>query len=1139
MSFLRNDTVYNQRPWRTTGSGYLHAFAQMLQCIFLLLATLVYLPALSQTQDLKFDHLDINSGLSQNHIMCILQDSRGFMWFGTRDGLNRYDGYKFTVYKNDPRDSTSVSGNFIYDIAEDSSGNIWIATRGGGISCYYKDYDRFRQFKNQPRNSNSIANDLAIGILIDSLDNVWICTQDGGLNYYDRARNRFSNYLNDKNDKKSLSNNTVSSIFADSRNNLWVGTSGGLNLFDTKTRSFTRFLHDEKDSNSLSDDRVWTIFEDSKQRLWVGTAGGGLNLLDRNTGKFRRFVRSASGIQSNIVFAINEDNAGNIWIGTENGGLSIYNPVTSTFRHYQNDEIDKKSLSSNSVYSIYKDAYGSMWVGTFAGGVNIFNKDANRFNHYSHTSSPASLRHNNVLCIVEGKDGKLWIGTDGGGLNLYDPVTKSFKHFKHSENNKNSICGNYILSVCEDSKGNIWTGTWGDGITVFNPQKNTYKHYKNDPQVSSSLASNHAWVIFEDRDKNIWVGTYNGGLHLFDPLTNSFKRFADGTGNVSAMQIYSITDDSRGNLWIGTDGGGLQVFNKKTRAFNTYLHDETRNSLSDNRVNYVHEDPKGNFWISTMVGLNYLDIEKKLFTVYTTAEGLPNNVIFGILEDAKGELWISTNRGLSRFNPRSTKFKNYGVQDGLQSHEFKMRAFCKTRSGAMYFGGINGFNEFHPEKIIDEPYHFPLVFTDFQVFNKKVPIGRNEYDPSPLRKDISETRAIKLKYSNSVISFEFASLSFSVPEKKQYAYMLEGFDKHWNEVGTSRSATYTNLDPGEYIFKVKALDSEGNWASNIASLQLTITPPYWLTWWFKIAMLLAVGGTIFAFYRGRMSAIKRQKRILEQKVNEQTIQLVHSNEEEHKARIEAEKAREEAHYANRELASKNTELEQFAYIASHDLREPLRTTSGFVELLRKQYQGRLDEKADKYLAYITEASGRMTGLIDDLLDYSKVGGKKETEDVDCNIILQEVLEDLGIALTETGAEIKFGMLPVINGNHIGIKQLFQNLITNGIKFRKKNVTPRINIDTELKDNSWMFSFTDNGIGIERQNREKIFVIFQRLHTRHEYEGSGIGLAHCKKIVDGHNGRIWVESEFGEGTTFYFTIPQTILNETKTQLHSRN
>ncbi|MEO8406761.1 MAG: two-component regulator propeller domain-containing protein, partial [Chitinophagaceae bacterium] len=924
--------------------------------------------------------------------------------------------------------------------------------------------------------------------------------EDGGLTFYEPAINRFSHYRHDNNNEKSLSNDNARCVFEDDQHLLWIGSDGGgLNLFDKKTQSFTRFRYNKKDSNSLSSDNVVKIFQDSRKRLWIGTVGGGLNLFDRQTGKFHRFLHSdlnPNTILSNVVFALCEDGDGNIWIGTENGGVSIYNPETSKFYHYLHDEIDNESLSHNSVYDIYRDIYGSMWVGTFAGGLNIFNPDANRFIHYKHTSVSNSLSHNNVLCMAENNDGKLWIGTDGGGLNLFDPITKEFRRFLHEKGNDKSICGNYVLSVCQASDGNLWIGTWADGVTVYNPKKDTYQHFKNNMADTTSLSNNNAWVIIEDHDKNIWVGTYNGGLNLYNPATRSFTRFDNGSNNISSKKINSITEDSHGNLWLSTDGGGIEIFNKKTKTFTHLFYQEDKNSLSDNRVNYIYENRDGNLWISTMAGLNFYNTQTKSFTVYTTANGLPNNVIFGLLEDDKGYLWISTNKGLSRFNPRTATCKNFDLQDGLQSYEFKMRAFCKTKNGAMYFGGINGFNEFFPGNIKERAFDFPLVFTNFEIFNKKVPVALHEND-SPLKKDISETKDITLPYSSSVITFEFASLSFSDPEKQQYAYKLDDFDKQWIDAGSTRTATYTNLDPGTYVFMVRRLNSNGAWSSPI-SLNLTISPPFWLTWWFRVAVLLVIAGSAVAFYKARINAVKRQRVILEEKVARQTIELTHLNEEEHKARVDAEKAREETNDANESLERKNQELEQFVYIASHDLREPLRTTTSYVELFRKQYGTQLDEKANKYLMLILQSSERMRVLITDLLDYSRLGNDRELQQVDCNLVLQEVLADLGIALNEAGATVNTGDLPVINAYTTGIKQLFQNLIANGIKFRKKDIAPQLNIQAIMKDNCWQFSVADNGIGMQQEHTDKIFNIFQRLHTRKEYEGSGIGLAHCKK-----------------------------------------
>jgi signal transduction histidine kinase/ligand-binding sensor domain-containing protein len=1082
--------------------------------------------------NIKFEHLDINSGLSQNHIMCILQDSRGFMWFGTRDGLNKYDGYKFTIYKNDAKDPHSISNNFITGIAEDSKGMIWITTRGGGLNQYDKNKNSFTAFKTDPASSNSISSDLLSGIAIDEQDNLWISTENAGLDYFIPEKKQCISYRHDKNNPKSLSDNNTVCVFNDSKRNIWVGTyTGGLNLFDKNTRSFVRYQHDDANASSLAHNNVRIIFEDSRHQMWIGTVGGGLDLYQPDTRTFRHFtpdLKNPGSISGNVIAALGEDKSGNLWVGTENNGLNIYDRSTGTFQKFMHDDIDNKSVSHNSIYSVYRDASNNMWVGTFAGGINIYNKDVNKFAHYKHTSSANSLSHNNVLCISESKDGRLWVGTDGGGLDLFDPKTKNFTHYKHDEKNKNSICGDYVLTVREDANGNVWIGTWANGLTIFNPVTNKYRHFKNIPDDHSSLNSNNVWAIYEDDERNVWVGCYGGGLHLFDSTTNSFIRFDDTTSSVVMRQIYAIREDDKGNLWLSTDGGGLRIFNKKSRTFSRFIQEQGRNSISDDRINYVHEDKSGNLWIGTMSGLNYYDIQKRSFTTYTTADGLSNNVIFGILDDAAGNLWMSTNRGLSRFNPRTKQFRNFSPADGLQSYEFKGNSLCKTRAGIMYFGGINGFNEFDPADIRSDAFEPPLVFTDFQVFNKKIPIAKDDNDPSPLKKDISETKEITLSYGNAVISFEFASLNYTVAEKKKYAYMLEGFDRGWNEIGTNRTATYTNLDPGTYTFKVKGLTNDGNWSTRTISLRLIITPPFWMTWWFRITVLVAIIGAAIAFYRYRVSAINAQRMKLQLQVQEQTWMLKESAEEEHRAR-------EDAELANKELERKNKELEQFAFVASHDLQEPLRTTASFVELLQKQYQGKLDDKADKYLVYISKSTERMKALIKDLLDYSRIGRKQQIELVDCNVVLQEMLADLAVAIEEKKAVIKSEHLPVIQGYPMEMKQLFQNLVINAIKFSKPGVAPEVNISVQRIKGFWQFAVQDNGIGMEEKHSDKIFIIFQRLHTRNQYEGSGIGLAHCKKIVELHGGKIWIKSKPGEGSTFYFTIKEKMKFENKAKM----
>jgi ligand-binding sensor domain-containing protein/signal transduction histidine kinase len=1105
----------------------------ILLLFILVQVQLVPLLAVSQKQFIKFDHLQTDEGLSQSNVLCILQDSRGFMWFGTEEGLNKYDGYSFTVYKNDPQKSNSLSDNYVNDIVEDENGDLWIGTLDGGLNKYDRQKDRFIRFQQDPKNPNSISDNYVGCVRKDSKGNIWAGTSSG-VNIFDRKHNRFIKYARNERDKNSLSDNSVLTIYEDKQHNIWVGTAAGLNLFNPEKKSFTRFLHNANDPESIGGNTVNSIFEDSKHRLWIGTTGGGLNLFDRQTGKFRSLKKNNTkfpGIADNTIFSITEDDLGMIWIGSENNGISVLNPQTETFTNYVYNDADNTGLNSNSIQRIYKDRKGNIWIGTFNSGINFLSHDIGTFTHYQHNASINSLANNKVLGIYGNSANNIWIATDGGGLDLYNTNTGDFKHYKHQEGNNNTISGSNILSVLEDSYQNVWVGTYGNGVDVINEKQNFYKHYKNDASDPNSLASNNGWVIFEDKEKNIWIGTDNG-VSRYDRAKDGFIQYKEGKGQLSSNGITSIYEDSDGFIWIGTNSYGINRLDKKTNKIVQFTYNENRNSLSSSKITAFCEDKNRNLWIGTFKGLNCLDKKTNLFTSYGIKDGLPNEKIAGILQDDKGNLWISTGKGLSKFNPVTKAFNNFGVSHGLQGNEFKP-AYFKARSGAMYFGGNNGFNEFFPDSIRESSFDPPLVITDFLIFNKSVPIAGAKNGSSPLNKNITETKAIAIPYSSSVISFEFASLNYTTPERKQYAYKLDGFDDDWNYVGIKHTATYTNLDPGTYIFKAKALNDNGEWSSQVVEMKLTITPPFWLTWWFKILAAIAISGCIMSFYSYRTKAIKAQKQKLQKQVNEQTHQLLHSAEEERKAREESERARyeeekakNEAHDANKNLEKKNKELEQFAYIASHDLQEPLRTTSGFIELLKKQYGGKLDERADSYFNYITDASERMKLLIKNLLDYSRIGAKKELEEVDCNKTLRDVLADLGAAINDAKADVQHKTLPVVSGYPTELKQLFQNLIINAVKFRKKGVDPQIKISAAQINDTWEFAFADNGIGIEKQHSEKIFNIFQRLHTRTEYEGSGIGLAHCKKIAELHKGRIWVESEPGIGTTFYFTIPQS-------------
>ena len=1111
--------------------------------LFMLLTCSAIMQA--QTGRIQFDHFQTKDGLSQSNVLCILQDSRGFMWFGTREGLNRYDGYTFTVYKNDPANKNTISGNFISALIESRDGNLWIATEGGGLCRYNITKNQFTSYKNDKKNKSSLSSNYVSSVAEDKDGNIWAGTEDAGLNMLSVRTNQFTHYQNDKHNSTSLSDDFINTILIDSKYNLWVGTlHGGLNRFDSATKTFTRYQHNNNDSTSLSYDYVRGLFEDSRHRLWIGTLGGGVDIFNTASGKFSHLKsdsHNSNSLANNEVYTFSEDAKHNIWIGTENAGLSVYNPDTKAFTNYLHDELDYTSLGSNSIYSICHDTKGNMWLGSFTGGVDFVNSD-NKFAHYKHTSQPGSLSNNLTLCIYEDKAHKLWVGTDGGGLNLFDPATGNATHYLHQPGNPNSIGGNYVLNVIQDSEGNMWIGTWGNGVTVYNKSKNSYRHFLNKPFDSSSISNENAWVIMEDREKNIWIGTYGGGLNLYNPSTHSFTRYQyhpNDPNSINSDKIHSLYEDESGNLWIGTDGGGLNFFDRTKKTFTHYKHSEKKNSIASDNIGCLYEDANKNLWIATMEGLSFLDRKTETFTNYTTANGLPANNIFGITPH-RNKLWISCSHGISEFDPAKKTFISFDVIDGLQGNEFKEMAYCKTHDGLLYFGGNNGFNVFNPDSIRQLSFEPPLLLTGFRIFNKEVQVAVNEKDPSSLQEDITKVKSITIPYSSSVIDFSFASLNYTSNQKKQYAYILEGFDKGWIEAGTKNTATYTNLDPGEYVFRVKGLNNQGQWSSKILNITLIVKPPFWLTWWFKLLTAVLIAGSYIGLYQWRINIINRQKRVLEQQVQERTRQLVMSTEEEHRARLDAEKSRAEAEHANKAKSV-------FLATMSHEIRTPMNGVIGMTDLLELT---ELDNEQRGFTESIRNCGENLLKTINDILDFSKIESDNielESADFDLRTCIEEVLEVFSPKAAQTGLDLVYQLdakVPSrITGDSLRLRQVIMNFVGNAVKFTEQGeifVSVRLLKTFDNGNIELAFSIKDTGIGIPEDKMGRLFKAFSQVDssTTRKYGGTGLSLIISEKLVRLMSGGVSVQSEPDKGTTFTFTIITKPSEEpTRTYIHN--
>lgn len=837
---------------------------------YVLFYALIILPFTlnAQWSGIRFRHLSIEDGLSQIGGNCIIQDEKGFMWIGTEDGLNVYDGHKISSYKPEKNNSKSLSNGFILSICEDKSGILWIGTENG-LNRFDPAKEKFIRYFHDPEDLNSLSNNRVLAICEDQYGYIWIGTECG-LNRLDYEEKEITRYYSFPDNPNSISHNYIRAIYEDKSGTLWIGTyGGGFNEYDREKKRFLHYKSVPDDTTYLSDNNVLALLEDHEGMLWIGTENGGLNKLDRKSGLFTQYVnnpKDPNSISSNHINAIHEDKADVLWIGTSDGGLNIFNRKKNRFISYTVNPNNPTSISDNTILSICEDRNGGLWFGTYNGGVNIFNWETQRFIHYKYDpDNPNSLSYKAVRPIYEDSVGILWLGTDGGGLNKFDRENEIFTHYKNNPNDPHSLSDNRVFAICEDKNSVFWIGTHGGGLNKFNCITDRFKRFKSAPNDSNSLSDNKIRNIVKDHSgKFLWIGTNGGGLNKFDIESERFTHYKNDPNNPNSLsnnRIFCMFQDRSGILWIGTFGGGLNALNPKNEQFTCYQVDTNNvNSISKNFILSIYEDKERLLWIGTVgAGLNKFYRSTQSWVHYSEKDGLPNNTIYDILEDDKGNLWMSTNRGVSSFNPKSEKFRNYDIKDGLQSNEFNTGTGHKSRSGEMFFGGVNGFNSFYPDSIRDNPFKPPIVITSFQLFNKPVPIGEMGDGRSILESSIKETKKIRLSHLDKVFSFEFAALNFIFPDRNQYAYKMEGFEKEWNYVGNRNYVTYTSLSPGNYVFRVKGSNNDGVWNEEGTSLKIIIVPPFWKTWWFYTLCIIIIVSSIAAVFIYQINKIKKKK----------------------------------------------------------------------------------------------------------------------------------------------------------------------------------------------------------------------------------------------------------------------------------------
>ncbi len=1083
------------------GTAYrgMPAAARALSWGFLAWVVIAGLTATAQRDRLRFRRISTEHGLSHVSVTCMLQDRQGFLWLGTEDGLNRYDGYDFQVFKHDPNNPNSLSDNFLRTIFEDSEGNLWMGTLNGGLNRFDPTNVRFDVFRHELDNPNSLSSDLVLSITEGEPGILWIGTANG-LNRYVIKTQTFTHFPHQPEDPATLANFAVKSLLWDEER-LWVGTFGdGLKRFDPATGLFTSYRHDPEMPNSLSHGQVTQIMRDKADRLWVSTNGGGMNRWnpsDESFTSYRYAAQEDQGKRHAHIRGMCLDYEGYLWLATDGAGLHRFDPSTGDFTAYRYDRQDPRSLSYDDVTVVFQDSSGVIWAGAWNHGLNKLDPSSRHFTQYIyHPNNPRSLSHDDVQHIYQDRQGIHWVGTSKGGLNRFDMKTETFTAYRKDPKQPGSISDDDVQTILETRDEALWVGTFEGGLNRFDRELQTFETFRQNGEPGS-LSDDNVQALLEDQAGDLWVGTSNG-LNRLDEQGRSFVSYQtrpEDPDSIGNSDIRCLRESVAGHLWVGTRDG-LYFFDRAENRFHAIRHDTNRpGSLSHNFVTVIFEDRSGTLWIGTYGGLNKMiddDPRNPVFKLYSSKQGFASDTIGGILEDSDGALWISTAQGLTKFDPREETFRNFDSGHGVQG-AYRIRSYFKDRDGAMMFGGSEGLTVFHPEQIKKDPHAPRIAITDFRIFNK--PVLPRHLDPtSPLHTYINHTQSLALSYKDSVFSFEFAALHFAYPEKNQYAYKLENFNSDWIVTDASkRFATFTNLDAGQYLLRVKGSNKDGAWNEEGASIRIRIHPPPWKTWWAYCLYALTLVAIVLAYIQSQRRKLAYERSVVQR------------------------------------LKQVDKFKDEFLANTSHELRTPLNGIIGIAESLIDGATGALPQKSVHNLSMIVSSGKRLSNLVNDILDFSKLASKRL--DLRRNAVDLRALTDVVLTLSKPligSKDLRLvnaidNDIPPADGDEDRLQQVMHNLVGNAIKFTQ---TGKVTVSARRRDPMLEICVEDTGVGIAEDKYERIFKSFEQADgsTARSYGGTGLGLAISKQLVELHGGTIWVESTEGKGSRFLFTLP---------------